>query len=178
MTEIIKFDFLIDHELVDQQTLSCWKRESDRFNIYFFTCTHDSVADLLESYTRIRDYIAIYFQGDFLKLDVERWNIYQFHLLTSVIDPNVKQTIEQDKFATRKIVLDGLSEEITDDVIKKLIDVELFQFFIQRRMIQHVSILDVLDQQDREVASYLRHENPSRDEMISSLLKAFGNGEN
>ena len=178
MNKIIKFNFPIDHQLINQKTLSCWKRESDQFNIYFLTCTHESEAELLKSYTAIRDYIAIYFQGEFLKLDVERWNIYQFHLLACLVDPNIKQTIEQDKFATRKIVLDGLSNEITDEVVKELINKELFQFSVKRRVIQHVSILDVLDQQDREVASYLRYQSPSREEMVSSLLKTFGNGEN
>jgi len=177
MTDISKTDFAIDHSLVEQQNLACWKREYDKFNIYFFTSMHDSEADLVESYSRIRDYIAIYFQGNFLNLDVERWNIYQFHILNCSIDPNVKQVIEQDKFATRKIVLDGIADEINESAIKSLIDMEIFQFSVQRRSIQHISILDVIKSQDRELASYLTNETLPKDQLINSLINTFGNGE-
>lgn len=175
MIDITKSDFLIDCGLVEQENLLCWKREYEKFNIYFFTSLHDSESDLVKSYEKIRDYIAIYFQGDFLKLDVERWNIYQFHILNCSVDPNVKQVIEQDKFSTRKIVLDGIPNEITEDKIKDLINDEVFTFSVNKRSIPRISILDIIGQHDQELASYLKQEMPPKDKIIESLINKFGN---
>lgn len=176
MNNIVKSDFLIDEKLLNAGGLTSWKKEYERFNIYFFTAVHNSVEELMNSYSKIRDYIAVYFQGDYLTKDVERWNIYQFHLLKCFVDPNLKQLVEQDKFSTRKIVLDQLSCTLDEESICRLIDVEIFQFSVQRREIQNKPVLDVIREQDEELAAYLTGEVPAKDQLIQSLIDTFGNG--
>ncbi|WP_158622411.1 ABC-three component system middle component 1 [Pedobacter sp. KBW06] len=176
MTDINKSDFAIDANLVGSDSLACWQKPYDRFNIYFFTAIHSSEQELLDSYAKIRDYIAVYFQGSYLSLDVERWNIYQFHLLGCKIDPNKKQVIEQDKFATRKIVLDGLTGTFDDQRIKSLIEREVFFFSVQRRDVQHQPVLEFIGQRDQQLATYLTQQAPEREALIKSLIDTFGNG--
>jgi hypothetical protein len=176
MVKIQKSDFIIAQELVKQENLICWKRPQGEFDIYFFSAVHNSQEELNSCYGRIRDYIAIYFQGNTLSLDVERWNIYQFHLMNITIDPDLKQVIEQDKFATRKIVLDGLSGDIDEQMIAGLIEKEVFEFSVQRRTIQHASIMDLIALQDQDLANYLQQEMLPKNEIINSLINKFGNG--
>ncbi|KEQ31653.1 hypothetical protein N180_15560 [Pedobacter antarcticus 4BY] len=178
MINILDSDFVIDNNLVQSETLRCWKRQQGAFNIHFFTSIHHSQDELISSYGRIRDYIAIYFQGNYLKLDIERWNIYQIHLLTFKIDADFKQLVEQDKFATRKIIIDSLSQVPDEHYIKDLINKQMFQFSIERRVVNNLSIMEVITKEDKQLATYIQQIPPDKDQLINSLLINFGDGQN
>lgn len=157
-------------ESITLEGLECWIKEEDNYNIYIFSIQIEDKDKLLEVHEELRDYIAIYFQSQFLEKNVERWNIYQFFLIKDKIDEITKQLIEQDKFSTRKIIHDGLNRVLNDDDIISIIDEELFNFEYNPRGLAAESIDDFLaEKKHDEVISIL-----NKDLTIEELIKTLG----
>jgi len=100
---------------------------------------------------KLRDFIAIYFQSQLIDKMVEKWNVYQVIISGEKVTPQVKQKVEQDKFATRKIVLSGFTEELTESEINKLISDEIFNFTMTPMNNDFVSYKDSISNEDEEV---------------------------
>jgi hypothetical protein len=150
--------------------LECWIKEEENYNIYIFSILLEDKNQLLEIHEELRDYIAIYFQSQFLEKNVERWNIYQFYFIKDKTDEVIKQLIEQDKFSTRKIIHDDLNREINDNYITSIIEEELFKFEYTPRGLATESIDDFLAEKNHdEVISIL-----DKDIAFEELIKTLG----
>ncbi|MGF1765420.1 ABC-three component system middle component 1, partial [Aliivibrio kagoshimensis] len=106
--QLTNADYIIDSiKGMDQEfcfdNLSCWKKQESNYNIYIFAIQCKTEKELSEVYSHLRDYIALYFQGQLLTKDVERWNIYQVFLVEHKVSKSLELMIEQDKYSTRKI---------------------------------------------------------------------------
>ena len=156
-------------ESIRMKGLECWIKNEENYNIYIFSIQLEDKAKLLEVHEELRDYIAIYFQSQFLEKNIERWNIYQFYFIKKKIDEVTKQLIEQDKFSTRKIIHDELKRELNDDDITSTINEELFNFEYNKRGLATESIDDFLaEKKHHEVISIL-DKNIDIDELIKTL---------
>lgn len=154
--------------------LECWIKEEDNYDIYIFSIQLEDKKKLLEIHEELRDYIAIYFQSQFLEKNIERWNIYQFFFIKDKIDEVTKQLIEQDKFSTRKIIHDGLHKVINDEDINLIIEEELFKFEYTQRGLATESIDEFLAKKKHiEVISIL-----DKDIDFEELIKTLGHEQN
>lgn len=163
-----------DETLSCLKNLNCWEYKEPNYSLYIFSIELKDQNELLKIHEELRDYIAIYFQSQLLEKDVERWNIYQFFFIQEKIDEITKQKVEQDKFSTRKIVHDHLQKQVSDDDIKSLINLELFDFKIEQRAINKDSIESSLKVNHSSVLALIdeigiNNMNESLEQILTSL---------
>jgi len=130
------------------QKLECWVKSQDNYNIHIFSIQLSDEAELLEVKEDLRDYLAIYFQSQILEKDVERWNIYQVFFVQKHVRKEIKQQIEQDKFATRKLVIDNLGRVLSDVEIDQRINDEIFKFEFSSNKQTSLSLVDSLETEE------------------------------
>lgn len=163
-------------ETLSFENLTCWEYKEDNYSLYIFSIQLKNRDELLKVHEELRDYIAIYFQSQFLEKDIERWNIYQFFLIQGKVDENTKQKIEQDKFSTRKIIHDDKQKELLDEDIEKLINQELFDFEIENRETKKDSIDSFLKKDHSLVLSLIDEIGTSKlDESLEQILTSLEN---
>ena len=164
-------------ETISFENLTCWEYKEDNYSLYMFSIQLKNQKELLKTHEELRDYIAIYFQSQFLEKDIERWNIYQFFFIEEKINHDSKQKVEQDKFSTRKVIYDDRKKSLSDDEIKVLINQELFDFEIAKREINkesvesylskdHITILSLIDEIGNEKIN---------DSSLEQILTSLGN---
>ena len=156
--------------------LSCWKKQESNYNIYIFVIQCKAEEELSKVYSQLRDYIAFYFQGQLLTKDVERWNIYQVHLVENQVSKSLELMIEQDKYSTRKIVKSNLGQWHNSNEINTLLYQELFELDVKKSNIPEIPLEDRLDDEDldtlRLVAQFSESETKQNvDQMIEELNK-------
>jgi hypothetical protein len=77
--------------------------------------------DLLSmNWDKISGTIAAYYQP-YLNNDFEKWNIYIMYVSSAKIPQHLKYKIENDRFSSRKIVVDQFTKELNDVSIADLI---------------------------------------------------------
>lgn len=158
------------------ENLICWEQKEEKYSLYIFSIQLNNQDELLEIHEELRDYVAIYFQSQMLEKDVERWNIYQFFFVKDKIEDATKQKIEQDKFATRKIIYDGLNIQISDEEIKEYINQELFDFTISKRKVESITIDNYLENDNSEVLTLLKQlKGQKPKDNLNSIIKILGN---
>lgn len=149
--------------------LECWIKQENDYNIYIFSIQLEDKSTLLQIHEELRDYIAIYFQSQFLEKNVERWNIYQFFFLKDKIDEVTKQLVEQDKFSTRKIVHDGFKKDLIDKEIITLINDELFNFTINKRSLASESVDTFLVSKGHDEVIKILDKELTAEELVKTL---------
>lgn len=137
------------------EQLHCWEKPFEDYKIYIFSIQIDKESDLIEVNDKLRDFIAIYFQSQLLEKMVEKWNIYQVIFVNEKVASPIKQKIEQDKFATRKIVISGFQEKLSESDIKQLLADEIFNFTITPTKKDFIPLKDSLSIEDKEVINLI-----------------------
>lgn len=121
------------------------------YNFYVFTCDFESENELIKVYSIINDIIAYDFQRKLLK-DIEKWNLYLFLFVKDKISEEGKALVEQNKYATRKLVFDntmtGLSFEKKEElIINKLFDLNVTDKRSKRNE-EHKGVQHIIEQED------------------------------
>ncbi|MEZ8453209.1 ABC-three component system middle component 1 [Vibrio splendidus] len=137
------------------KNLTCWVKAELKYNIYIFSIYCDDESNLTSSYTDLRDYIALYFQSQILTKDVERWNVYIYFLVGSYIEPELKFSIEQDKYSSRKIIRDSLGEKPSLDDVSNFICSDIFQLEITEKTIEDIPLEESLCKRDNDLLSLI-----------------------
>lgn len=153
------------------QKLQCWVKPQDQYNIHIFSIQLKNEAELLEVKDDLRDYLGIYFQSQTLEKDIERWNIYQVFFVEESISKDLKQQIEQDKFATRKLVFDNLGCVLNDEEIGQKINSEIFKFELTLNKTTSNSLIDSLGKEDANLFTEIINVNGD----INLLLNPIDN---
>ncbi|PEM89607.1 hypothetical protein CN558_04400 [Bacillus wiedmannii] len=128
INEILVEDLTLENEL--KRNIKCFSCDiQDRnFNLYIFSYEFKDEVDFLENFKTINNSIAFDFQRNLIK-EIERWNLYFIAFVNGEVSGQAKNTFEQDKYATRKIVYDGMSNTTIAEkkgvIYKKLFDLEL-----------------------------------------------------
>ena len=78
-------------------------------------------ATLDEHWERITNEIAIEFISN-LKDSFSKWNCYLIFICPRAVSKEIKYKIENDKFAIRKIVIDDVKKQLTDDEVALLLN--------------------------------------------------------
>jgi len=133
------------------EQLYCWEKSFKDYKIYIFSIQIDKESDLIKINDKLRDFIAIYFQSQLLEKMVEKWNIYQVIIVNEKVASQIKQKVEQDKFATRKIVFSDFDEKLLELDIKQLIEDEIFNFTITPTKNNTTALKDFISAEDKKV---------------------------
>jgi hypothetical protein len=109
-----------------------FKAESTEFSYY--TCTaqakshmscyciqFEEVNHLQSKWERIVNEIAIEYVS-VLNNSFSKWNCYLIFICKHAVSKEIKYKIENDKFALRKIVIDDVKKQLTEDEIIKLLN--------------------------------------------------------
>ncbi|BES62690.1 ABC-three component system middle component 1 [Dysgonomonas capnocytophagoides] len=88
-----------------------------------FSFFFESEKELDDNWEVITSSIAAYYQSEFDDdtMEFERWNIYILFLVKKNVSNQLKYKIENDKFSSRKIIQDNISDSINIDSISQLI---------------------------------------------------------
>lgn len=176
--DLLKRNFLIEEDSLAKFQIICWEKKEPQFSIHIFSSVYQTADNLMSNFEDVRDYIAVYFQSQTLELDIERWNLYEFIFVKEPLNDLQKQKIEQDKFSTRKVVIDNLTTEIDDDSIKSCIVNELFTFEIVKRQIDQETVVDCLTKDHKDVIDIINSTAGfSNEEILQSLINKFGHAE-
>jgi hypothetical protein len=165
-------------EFDEISNLKCYAKHEPDFNMYFFTYYVDQSDLLAEIEETVRDFIAIYFQGLTIEKDVERWNLYIFYFVNGNVKQDLKYKIEQDKFSTRKIVIDKIEDEPDDEKISELINCELFAnvFTEPNLSSEENDKLEDLEQNYQGIIDFINRKGNSKPkDNIIELIETFGN---
>ncbi|MCR1891472.1 hypothetical protein NSA16_09880 [Ligilactobacillus murinus] len=108
-----------------------------KHKISIFYILFDSTYDLLQKWEKYNNDIAYEYQAE-LEKDIERFNIYCFYFVGESVPLYEKVKIEQDKYSTRKFVIDNINiDDKIDSFIEKTINDKLFDL--------EVTKIDVVD---------------------------------
>lgn len=118
-------------EKYSNSNLKCWINNDNGFDIYIFTITVEDEAQLNEIWIAFISDIAVYFQSK-LTEKIEIWNIYTIFFVRKKISSFIKYKIEEDRYSTRKIVMDNYeNEQYSKKSEEDIIIEKLFDFTIQ-----------------------------------------------
>jgi hypothetical protein len=105
----------------------------NRYKVHIFTMIIKDQKELLEVWEDICSDIALNFQAE-LKEDIEIWNIYILFLVQGSVNSQIRYLIEQDKYSSRKIVVEGVRDFIDEDLINEVIKEKLFHVRIAEEL--------------------------------------------
>ena len=90
-------------------------------NVSVFVFYFGQEKELEKTWNNLSGNVAGLYQAELIE-DFDMWNIYMFYLCGSEISLALKYKIGNDRFSSRKIVLDNYDEEISDIGIKDIIN--------------------------------------------------------
>lgn len=91
--------------------------------ISIFSFLFETEDYLNDNWDKITSSIASYYQSVFEneENEFERWNIYILFLVKNSVGIQLKYKIENDKFSSRKIVIDNIKEDLNKNLVTGLI---------------------------------------------------------
>lgn len=72
------------------------------------------------TWRKISEEVALSYQSQIESIE-DKWNIYIIYVFTDIAHKELKSLIENDKFSSRKIVVDNMSDDISDEIAHKII---------------------------------------------------------
>jgi len=154
---------------IEFEKLQCWIKPEADYNIYIFTVQLKGENELKNLKDDLRDYLAIYFQSQTLEKDVERWNIYQVFFVEESVGKDIKLQIEQDKFATRKLVFDNVGKDLADEEIERKLNTTIFHFELSSSIKTNEKLEDALGKEDLELYYNIEKADGKIDELLNEL---------
>lgn len=142
------------------------------------TCWFDSPEELIKSWKALQSIISVKFKPE---VRFARWNIYLAMLCAAPLDVREKYAIENDRYAARKIVLDGLGELPPAEKIEEMINVELLgtdlklQTMPQPTSAVKLSIAPLIKNAPLDSTSKSKEK---RGEIVSRLIEHYRQNEN
>ncbi|MDE1347637.1 ABC-three component system middle component 1 [Vibrio aestuarianus] len=89
-------------------------------DFYVVFCRFSKEGELKSLWDKLNSVISAELSCDF-KNDFERWNLYFFYLCERKVKDSVKYQIENDKYFSRKILIDDSKLKLTSESIEYLI---------------------------------------------------------
>ncbi|WP_214704129.1 MULTISPECIES: ABC-three component system middle component 1 [unclassified Exiguobacterium] len=148
INKLINFD-----EEIVKQNIHCFQYIPNKKNytLYIFTCDFNSESEMIEMYSVINDVIAYDFQRTLMK-DMEKWNLYLFCFVNEKVSEDAKAVVEQNKYATRKMVFDNNKNYISIEAKEKIIVNKLFNLntkeMLPKNNDEYESIYQFIEQND------------------------------
>lgn len=153
------------------------------YNFYIFTCDFNSENDLIEEYSTFNDIIAYDFQRKLLK-NIEKWNVYLFLFVNNKISEEVKSLVEQNKYATRKLVFDNNEDDLSNEKKEKIIINKLFSLNITSKksvIDDNEDLRNIIEKKDsilletleslKKIKTKKRNEKDKKSEIVKTYLE-------
>jgi hypothetical protein len=105
--------------------VECRVKTENQYNVYIFTLVLEDEEKLIANWKDICGEIAIYFQGE-LEKEIEIWNIYVLFLIGSSVNSQTRYSIEQNKYSSRKLVIENVNRPLGIEKIEGIINEKLF----------------------------------------------------
>ena len=150
--------------------ITCWVKKELGYNIYIFQVIVENQIEIKKYYETITASIATEFQSN-LEKAIERWNIYLVFECKEFVDWSIKLKVEQDKFATRKVVWDNLKTEEMGD--KEYIRKRLFCLEINEKLKKHENkddLIKKIEENDFELYKILNKTKLTLDQKVAIYL--------
>lgn len=84
-----------------------------------------------------------------LKNDFSKWNSYVFYITESTVEKPLKYEIENNKFSTRKIVIESIKHAIDNNMIKNILSEHIIndniKFGVENQNIESFSKNEIID---------------------------------
>ena len=109
--------------------VECRVKTEDKYNLYIFTIILDDQKKLVDIWKEICGDIAIYFQTE-LEKSIEIWNIYVLFLVEGNVDSQTRYLVEQNKYSSRKLVIENVTRPLDTERIHSIINDKLFNLNI------------------------------------------------
>lgn len=159
--------------------VECWKKEEQNYNLYVFSATLENELELERLWEGLTNAIAVFFQSE-LEREIEIWNIYMVFIVKEKVSRDIKYKIEQDKYSTRKIVLDNIKNTRYDEDknYSDLIESRLFVFKLPEQNITDISVddnkvlLDIIREGNQKLCDVII--NNSQDKPSTQFIKYLG----
>ncbi|PFW58411.1 hypothetical protein COL13_05950 [Bacillus cereus] len=105
--------------------VECRVKSENLYNVYIFTMVLTNQDELARVWEDISSDIAFHFQS-VLETEIEIWNIYILFLVQGSVDSKIRYLIEQNKYSSRKLVIEDTKGPVTEEVIESIINEKLF----------------------------------------------------
>lgn len=90
--------------------------------INVFTLLFETSAQLSDKWEDICSTIAAYFQSSLpAEKEFERWNVYLFYICMEHVDKSLQYKLENDRFASRKILINDFIGELDEQRVEDII---------------------------------------------------------
>ncbi|WP_273126199.1 ABC-three component system middle component 1 [Bacillus weihaiensis] len=153
-------------------SVECRIKTEGRYNIHIFTVVLKDQNELLENWIDISSDIAIHFQNE-LKSEVEIWNIYILFLVLGSVDSGTQYIVEQNKYSSRKIVVQGVSRPLDGQEIEKIIMDKLFNIQVDTAKNRNIPTEPVSKTIETKFATLYKAINSDDDEKSSDLYTKY-----
>lgn len=159
------------------KNVECWIRREQDYNLYVFSVLLENELELESMWVKLTNAIAVFFQSN-LEKEIEMWNIYILFLVRGKVSRDLKYKIEQDKYSTRKIVLDNIDNNTNfqNGNYEKLIESRLFIFELPKEEKDsdknNISLLDVIYENNIKLYNIIT--NYSGDKPATQFIKYLG----
>ncbi|MRG87912.1 ABC-three component system middle component 1 [Salinibacillus xinjiangensis] len=110
--------------------VECLVKSETNYNVYIFTMIINDQDELMEHWKEISGDIAVHFQGELVS-DIEIWNIYILFLVQGSVDNDIRYLIEQNKYSSRKLVIENVERPIGTEDIENIINEKLFNVNVE-----------------------------------------------
>lgn len=97
-----------------------FEREMNDYKISIFIVETDTINQLSKEWLVVSEALAYNYQSECLKKSIEIWNVYIFFLLKEKPPLDLKFTIENNKFSSRKFVMHQKNQSINEVINNKL----------------------------------------------------------
>lgn len=129
MELIGKYIDLIKEDITcDYLDIRHFQKKSNDYKINIICCEFKDENDLLKYWKKIIDNVAIYIQTDLEKI-IELYNVYVIFFVEN-ITKELLYIIEQDKYSSRKIVINSKMPSDKEELID-IVENRLFKFSIE-----------------------------------------------
>lgn len=150
--------------------LDCWVKNEGDFDLYIFSFYAINQTELADSWKNFNDLIALHFQSK-LNKSVERWNLYLVFIVQDKVYTELKYEIEQDKYATRKLVIDEVQNPLKVD---ELITNKLFAIDIGSSKSEAFSqdgVLDLIKKRDALLYDLIKNKDAKPKDIFQKYIE-------
>lgn len=150
--------------------IACWIEKESGYNIYIFQLVAQNQEEIEEYYEKITASIAVDFQAG-LEKAIEKWNIYLIFECREKVDWEIKEMVEHDKYAVRKLIWDEMKPENLND--KEYIRNRLLYLDIDERTKntnEKISLMEKLKEKDCELYNILQKEKVETAQMVAMYI--------
>jgi hypothetical protein len=146
-------------------TVECRIKPEKNYNVYIFTAVLRDQKELTETWEEISSEVALYFQST-LDNEIEIWNIYILFLVQGMVDSEARYLVEQNKYSSRKLVIEDIKIPLAGKDIEEIIKEKLFHVKVESvssKSNPKTTISNTLESNYKNLYSVIKnsHEKPS-----------------